>query len=101
MTQYERTTVRETSVTDQPYVAPATSSTVRTTDATVVESGPGPAAVAGRVIGFFFGILQAVLILRIVLLLLVANPGNEVVALILTVSVRSLNRSEGCSRSTG
>lgn len=86
MTQYERATVRETRVTDRPYVAPATSSTVRTTDAAVVESGPGPAVVAGRVIGFFFGVLQALLILRIVLLLLVANPGNDVVALILTLS---------------
>lgn len=85
MTQYERATVRETRVVD-PYVAPATSSTVRQTDATIVESGPGPAAVAGRVVGFFFGVLQALLILRIVLLLLVANPGNDVVALILTLS---------------
>jgi uncharacterized protein YggT (Ycf19 family) len=85
MTKYERATVRETRVSD-PYVAPAASSTVRTTDAVVTESGPGPAAVAGRVIGFFFGVLQAMLILRIVLLLLVANPGNDVVALILTLS---------------
>jgi hypothetical protein len=86
MTQYERATVRETSVTDRPYVAPSTSSTIRTTDATVVESGPGPAVTAGRVLGFYFGVLQAALILRIVLLLLVANPGNDVVALILTIS---------------
>jgi len=85
MTQYERATVRETRVVD-PYVAPATSSTVRQTDAVVVRPGPGPAAVAGRVVGFFFGVLQALLILRIVLLLLVANPGNDVVALILTLS---------------
>lgn len=45
-----------------------------------------PAAVAARVITFFFGILQALLILRIVLLLLVANPGNDVVDLILTAT---------------
>ena len=83
MTQYERSTVRETRVAD-PSVAPGTSSTVRTTDAVVVESGPGPAVVAGRVIAFVFGVIQAALILRIVLLLLVANPGNDIVALILT-----------------
>jgi len=62
---------------------PAVSSTVRTTDAAYVPGPPEPVVMAGRVVGFFFGILQALLILRIVLLLLVANPGNEVVALIL------------------
>ena len=35
---------------------------------------------------FVFGILQAALILRIVLLLLVANPGNDLVAALLTVT---------------
>ena len=40
------------------------------------------------------------LILRIVLLLLVANPSNDVVKLILDVTTRSSSRSAGCSRST-
>ena len=35
---------------------------------------------------FAFGILQALLILRIVLLLLVANPANDIVALILNLT---------------
>lgn len=87
MANYERATVRETRVVDRnPYPDDVVSSTVRTTDATTVPAGPEPAAVAGRVIGFFFGILQALLILRIVLLLLVANPGNDIVALILTAT---------------
>jgi len=33
-----------------------------------------------------FGILQGLLILRIILLLLIANPGNDVVALILGIT---------------
>jgi uncharacterized protein YggT (Ycf19 family) len=90
MANYERATVRETRVVDRDRVDPApretVSSTVRTTDAAFVPAGPEPAAVAARVITFFFGILQALLILRIVLLLLVANPGNDVVALILTAT---------------
>jgi len=90
MADYERATVRETRVVDQNRIDPvpdeSVSSTVRTTDAAYVPAGPEPAAVAGRVIGFFFGILQALLILRIVLLLLVANPGNDVVALVLAAT---------------
>jgi uncharacterized protein YggT (Ycf19 family) len=62
------------------------SSTVRTTDATYVPAGPEPVVTAARVVTFAFGVLQAVLILRIVLLLLIANPGNDVVALILNVT---------------
>jgi uncharacterized protein YggT (Ycf19 family) len=90
MANYERATTRETRVIDRdpidPYARDATSSTVRTTDTAVVPAAPEPAAVAARVIGFVFGVLQAALILRIVLLLLVANPGNDVVALILNVT---------------
>jgi uncharacterized protein YggT (Ycf19 family) len=96
MTDYERSTVRETTVVDPdvtdpaaPVSAtppPAVSSTVRTTEAAYVPGRPEPVVTAARVITFAFGVLQAVLILRIVLLLLVANPGNDVVALILNVT---------------
>ncbi len=90
MASYERATVRETRVTDRDRVDPvadqAVSSTVRTTDAAYVPAGPEPAAVAARVVSFLFGVLQALLILRIVLLLLVANLGNDIVALILNVT---------------
>ena len=41
---------------------------------------------AARIITFAFGILQSLLLLRLVLLLLIANPGNDVVGLILGVT---------------
>jgi uncharacterized protein YggT (Ycf19 family) len=88
MTDHERSTVRETRVVDDNPVPsdPAVSTTVRTTDAAYVPARPESAAVAARVVGFLFGVLQALLILRIVLLLLVANPGNDIVALILNAT---------------
>jgi uncharacterized protein YggT (Ycf19 family) len=90
MTDYERTTVRETNMVEDaanPSVPDAAvSSTVRTTDSAYVRAAPEPVAVAARVVTFIFGILQALLILRIVLLLLVANPGNDIVALILNLT---------------
>jgi uncharacterized protein YggT (Ycf19 family) len=51
-----------------------------------VTPGPGGLTTAARVITFLFGILQAALILRIILLLLVANTGNDVVSLILNIT---------------
>ena len=81
MTDYERNTVVETS---DP-VAPAGSR--RTVSERVVEpAGPGPVALAARIVTFAFGVLQALLILRIILLLLVANTGNEIVSFILGVT---------------
>jgi uncharacterized protein YggT (Ycf19 family) len=41
---------------------------------------------ASRIVTFAFGVLQALLILRIILLLLVANPGNDIVSFILGVT---------------
>jgi hypothetical protein len=81
MTDYERNTVVETS---DP-VAPAGSR--QTVSERVVEpAGPGPVALASRIVTFAFGILQALLVVRIILLLLVANPGNDIVAFILGVT---------------
>jgi uncharacterized protein YggT (Ycf19 family) len=90
MTDYQRTTTRETTTTD-PYVAPApaapaAASTVRTTDTAYVAPGPGGATMAARVVTFAFGVLQALLILRIVLLLLVANPGNDIVSFVMNLT---------------
>ena len=87
MTDYDRTTVRESTVAD-PVVtpAPAAASTVRTTEREVVPAGPSGASTAARLVTFAFGVLQVALILRIILLLLVANPGNDVVGLILGVT---------------
>jgi uncharacterized protein YggT (Ycf19 family) len=85
MTDYQRTTTRETTTSD-PYVAPAAASTVRTTDTAYATPGPGGATMAARVVTFAFGVLQALLILRIILLLLVANPGNDIVSFVLNIT---------------
>ena len=60
-------------------------STIRTTD-TIVAPGPGGATLAARIVTFAFGILQVLLILRIILLLLVANPGNDVVSFVFNIT---------------
>ena len=69
-----------TTRTDEPVT------TVRTTDRAYTPAGPEGLSVVGRFVAFIFGVLQALLILRIVLLVLVANPGNDVVAFILSVT---------------
>ena len=96
MTDYERTTTRETTTTPpvattDPYIAPAAApapvaTSVRTTDTAYVASGPGATTYAARVVTFLFGILQVALILRIVLLLLVANRGNDIVQLVMNIT---------------
>ena len=99
MTDYDRTTTRETTTTApvgttttapvaaDPYVAPApAASSVRTTETAHVAPGPGGATMAGRIVTFLFGILQVLLILRIILLLLVANRGNDVVQFVLNIT---------------
>jgi hypothetical protein len=92
MTDVERTTTRETQATQpavdaygNPAPAPAVTN-VRTTESAYVARGPGGASVAGRVVTLVFGVLQALLILRIILLVLVANAGNDVVRLIFNVT---------------
>jgi len=84
MSDFDRTTVRETTtepdavVTREAYPADR----VRTTE-TSYRAGPTGGEVIRRFVMLLFGILQAALILRIILLLLVANTGNDVVSLIL------------------
>jgi uncharacterized protein YggT (Ycf19 family) len=94
MTDYERTTVRESSTVDpaappaytDPAAPPARAASVRTTERAYMTPGPTGLTTAARIITFLFGILQAALILRIILLLLVANTGNDIVALILNIT---------------
>ena len=90
MTDYDRTTVHETTTSDPaaPVVTrePAAASSVRTTERTHVPAGPSGAAYASRIVTFLFGILQVALILRIVLLLLVANRGNDVVQFVMNIT---------------
>jgi len=108
MTDYERTTSRETRVIDarvDPYGAPAPAvDSVSTTERAYAPAGPDGPTVAARVVTFAFGILQALLVLRIILLLLVANQGNEVVDFVLGITqpfvepfvgMFSLDRVEG------
>lgn len=85
MTDHDRTTVRETSTApaDQPVV---TRDDRVTTRETTSRSGPSSGEVIRRFVMLLFGVLQALLILRIILLLLVANAGNDVVSLILGVT---------------
>ncbi|HSK51202.1 MAG TPA: YggT family protein [Clostridia bacterium] len=82
MTDYERTEI-ETRRADTH--VPVEAESRRVTER-YVERGPGPASVAARVVVLLFGILQALLILRIILLLLIANPGNDIVAFILSAT---------------
>jgi hypothetical protein len=90
MTDQERTTVRETTAEPVPTrdpVAPApyAGERVRTTE-TSIRKGPTGGEVIRRFVMLLFGILQALLIIRIILLLLIANRGNDVVALILGIT---------------
>jgi uncharacterized protein YggT (Ycf19 family) len=91
MTDYERQTVRETTVVDETPAEPSARDTsvrqtVRSTEAASVPAPPESVVTAARVVTFAFGVLQALLILRIILLLLIANPGNDIVALILNIT---------------
>ena len=85
MTDYERTTTHQSTSTD-PMVPEPHSTAVRTTERAYVPAGPGASTVLQRFVTFLFGVLQVALILRIILLLLVANVGNDVVQLILNVT---------------
>ena len=95
MTDYERTTTTESTTVDpaapatytDPAPAPPVRGTaVRTTERAYEPAGPSGLTTLARLITFLFGVLQAALILRIILLLLVANTGNDVVSLILTIT---------------
>jgi len=77
MADYERTTTHA----HEPGGSHPRESVV-STEREHVAAGPSGTLVARRVVTLIFGILQAFLVLRIILLLLIANPGNEVVALI-------------------
>ena len=92
MTDQERTTVRESTTepvyTREPAATPAPyagGERVRTTE-TSIRKGPTGGEVIRRFVILLFGILQALLIIRIILLLLIANRGNDLVALILGIT---------------
>jgi hypothetical protein len=64
-----------------------------------VEMRPSGGTVAGRLIGLIFGIIQALILLRIVLLLLDARTGNDLVSFILNSSQIFVAPFEGILRS--
>ena len=84
MTDYDRTTVRET--TTDPVADPVVAQDRVVTRSSTYRSGPSAGEVIRRVVMLLFGILQALLIIRIILLLLVANTGNDVVSFILAAT---------------
>jgi uncharacterized protein YggT (Ycf19 family) len=77
MTDYERTTVTRRETVDDP----VTSTRVRD-----YRGGPTGVVVMQRIAALIFGIIQVLIILRIVLLLLIANRDNEIVNAILNVT---------------
>jgi uncharacterized protein YggT (Ycf19 family) len=55
-------------------------------DPVVVDDGPTAGEMVRRFVTIAFGVLQALLLIRIILLLLVANQGNDVVSFVLGVT---------------
>jgi hypothetical protein len=92
MTYEERTVVHrdEVDAADRDHGTAVTSRTV--------EARPSGGTVAGRIIVLIFGIVQALILLRIVLLLLNAREGNELVSFILNSSQIFVAPFEGILR---
>jgi YggT family protein len=84
VTDYDRTTVRET--TTDPVADPVVAQDRVVTRSSSYRSGPTAGEVIRRFVVLLFGILQALLIIRIILLVLVANTGNDVVSFILAAT---------------
>lgn len=85
---YERRVTTENQD-DPANVAPAAPATGGTRSSTVVERAevsPSGGEMIRRIVVLIFGIIQAFIILRIVLLLLNAREGNDIVSFILNIS---------------
>jgi hypothetical protein len=93
MTYDERTVVHRDVVDGDPVAPTGTAVTSRT-----VETRPSGGAVVGRIVVFLFGLIQAVILLRIVLLLLDAREGNDLVSFILNTSQIFVAPFEGILR---
>jgi len=96
MTYDERTVVHRDEVVDGTPVDPRYGGTAVTSR--TVETRPSGGAVAGRIVVFLFGLIQAVILLRIVLLLLDAREGNDLVSFILNTSQIFVAPFEGILR---
>jgi YGGT family len=92
MTYDEKTVVHKDESVD-PLNDHGTAVTSRT-----VEHRPSGGAVAGRIVILVFGIIQVLILLRIVLLLLDAREGNDLVSFILNTSQIFVGPFEGILR---
>jgi hypothetical protein len=90
---YEERTVVHRDAADDVVEGRSTAVTSRT-----VEARPSGGTLAGRVVVFIFGIIQALIILRIVLLLMDAREGNDLVSFILNASQIFVGPFEGILR---
>jgi hypothetical protein len=88
MTYDERTVVHRDD--PDPYHEHGTTVSSRT-----VEARPSGSAVAGRLVILLFGIIQVLILLRIVLLLMNAREGNDLVSFILNTSQIFVGPFEG------
>jgi hypothetical protein len=94
MTYDERTVVHR-DATDTPPAAPTASTAVTSR---TVEMRPSGGTIASRIVIFIFGVIQALILLRIVLLLMDAREGNDLVAFILNASQIFVAPFEGILR---
>ena len=89
--------VDRTTVTEEPTTTGQ--GTVRTDSRRTTRTGPAGSELARRIIVLLFGLIQIVIGLRIVLLLLNARTGNDLVAGILNISQVFVAPFEGILRS--
>ena len=97
MTYDERTVVHRDEAVDGPVTAPTSDHSTAVTSRTV-EMRPSGGTVAGRIVIFIFGVIQAFILLRIVLLLMDAREGNDLVSFILNTSQIFVAPFEGILR---
>jgi hypothetical protein len=97
MTYDERTVVHRDEVVDGDPVDPRSDRGTAVTSRTI-ETRPSGGAVAGRIVVLLFGLIQVVILLRIVLLLLNAREGNDLVSFILNTSQIFVGPFEGILR---
>lgn len=97
---YERRVTTETQedAANVPPAAPATGGTRSSTVVERAEVSPSGGEMIRRVVVLIFGIIQALIILRIVLLLLDAREGNAIVSFILNTSQLFVAPFEGIFR---
>ena len=97
MTYDERTVVHRDEVVEKDPAVPSYDRGTAVTSRTI-ETRPSGGTVAGRIVIFLFGIIQVLIVLRIVLLLLDAREGNDLVSFILNASQLFVAPFEGMLR---